>query len=329
MTKNLLPAAVAAVLLWACSGGTPGGEAAANAAEVDPASLCVSSSCGLKTRLVAIPNAENTLFTPDGRLFVSGGTNVFEVTKDAAGAFHAAPLYAGSCNFTGMALRGSVLYVTCFDLRLYAADTSQAKPALKPIWNLSGMSAPNGVAQGPNSEVYIVDGPLSQHLPSPKIVRLEFDSADPLKVARQTDWLPSGLQFPNGLTIKGDTLYITDSTPLPPVLTRILSVQIMPDGSPGPLRVVASLDLGIPDDLTTVGADLLVALYSTGSVALIGADGKVVAQTDPLTLDLPSSVKLGQPPMFAPTDLVITEKGLLDVAENSSFGNALSVFRRK
>lgn len=329
MRMNRRCAAVAAAL-WCgvsagCGSSSPGD---AGTAPVDPATLCVASSCGSKTRLLDISGAENTLFTPDGRLFVSGDSNVYEVTRDATG-YHAAPLYDGSCNFTGMARRGNILYVSCFDLRLYALHLDQAKARLQPIYNLTGMAAPNGMTDGPQGELYLVDGPLSSsQLPSPKIVRLRFDPSDPLKVTEQRTWLSQGVGMPNGLTRRDGTLYFSTSSTLPPALGQVNSVEIQADGTPGPVRTLSTL-ASVPDDLSVVGGDLLLALYSAGAIALVGADGAIISQTAPLSFDLPSSVNTGQPPLFEPTDLVVTEKGVVGADQTGPlFGNALSVYRR-
>ena len=312
-------------MLAACgSGSAP----ATTSQAVDPAALCVSSGCGTKTRLLEIPNAENTLFTPDGRLFVSGGSNTYEVMHDAAG-WQAAPLYDGSCNFTGMAQRGNILYVACFDLNLYALDLTQAGALLRPIYNLAGMAAPNGMTSGPDGELYLTDGPLStSQLPSPKIVRLDFDPADPLKVTRQTTWLSQGVGLPNGLTRRDRTLYFSTSSILPPALGQVNSVAIQVDGTAGAVQTFSSIVASVPDDMSVVGDDLLLALYSEGAITLIGPDGSIIAQTAPLSFDLPSSVKTGRPPLFDPNDLVVTEKGVVGVDQTGSlFGNALSVYR--
>ena len=66
-------------------------------------SLCVASDCGELLTLAAVPDAENLLFTPDGRLFVSGGTNVFEVVRDGDTSVALTALSATDCNFTGLA----------------------------------------------------------------------------------------------------------------------------------------------------------------------------------------------------------------------------------
>lgn len=294
----------------------------------DPSTLCVASSCGSKTQLVSIPGAENTLFTPEGRLFVSGSSNVYEITRNDAG-WHATPIYAGTCNFTGLAQRGDVLYAACFDGNLYAARLSDQPPALKAIHAL-GLHAPNGMTTGPDGALYIANGPLATSaLPDPRIVRLRFDLADPMKVSEQSDWLTTGLLGPNGLQRRGNTLLVSDSDPTAAVsLGQIKSVAIQPDGSAGKPQVLSSFQ-SIPDDFSVAGEDLLTAFYSNGQIALIGADGSVLSQTDLLSFQNPSSVKPGQPPLFAADDLVVTEKGVVGLPPTPGYGSMLSVFHRR
>lgn len=288
--------------------------------------LCVASACGTKTRLVTIPDAENLLFTPSGRLFVSGGVNVYEITRSGTG-YAATPLLEGSCNFTGLALRGEVLYANCFDGRLYAARLT-AQPKLAAIHTL-GLSAPNGLATGPEGELYLVNGPLATNaLPSPKIVRLKFDANDPLKVVEQSDWLVlnAAQSQPNGVQVRGRTLYFSESSA--PTQGRIQRVAIGNDGRAGTPEVfVASLD-SLPDDFSLPDERLLAAQYSAGRIALYDASGKLVSATDALSFESPSQVRLGQPPLFAATDVLVTEKGLLG-ENDSTNGNVLSVFRTK
>ncbi|MGH8506862.1 MAG: hypothetical protein ACRETM_13020 [Stenotrophobium sp.] len=291
---------------------------------VDPSTLCVASSCGVKTQLVDIPSAENTLFTTDGRLFVSGSDDIYEVTRDAAG-WHATGLSGKGA--TGLAQRGDVIYAASFDGNLYAARLSDTPPVFKAIHAL-GMSLANGMATGPDGALYIVNGPLGAALPDPKIVRLRFDPADPMKVTEQTDWLTSGLSFPNGLQRRGNTLLFSDSDALTATLGAIRAVEIQADGSPGPVKTLGTFP-SLPDDFSTVGDDVLAAFYSNGQIALIGADGRILSQTDLLSFQNPSSVKLGQPPLFSADDLVVTEKGIIGLPPTPGYGSMLSVFRRK
>ncbi|MFA5939351.1 MAG: hypothetical protein WC809_08345 [Sinimarinibacterium sp.] len=308
------------VLLLAACGNNHDGDPGST--PLDPATLCVSSTCGSKTALLTIPDAENILFTPSGRLFVSGGTNVFEVVAAAGGGYEALAIYDGSCNFTGLALRGNVLYANCFDGQLYAARLTAA-PALAPIHALD-LAAPNGLVDGPDGELYLVNGPLATSaLPDPKIVRLRFDPADPFKVTEQIDWFSDGLLGPNGIQRRGRTLYVSNTGP--GVLGEIRSVEIGADGAPGASAQFASFD-SIPDDFSVIGDYLLTSWYSNGQIALIGPDGSVVQNTDPSSFDSPSQVRAGQPPLFEPTDLLVTEKGVIGESSSGN-GDRLSVFR--
>jgi len=291
---------------------------------VTPASLCVASSCGSKTRLVTIPDAENLLFTPNGRLFVSGGTNVFEIGKSGS-VFTATPLLEGSCNFTGLALRGEVLYANCLDGQLYAARLT-AQPRLAAIHRY-GLASPNGLAAGPDGELYAVNGPLATSaLPDPKIVRLRFDPIDPLRVTEQSIWLALDplLSQPNGVQVQGRTLYFSESSA--PTQGRITTVDIQADGRPGTPQVLTSFN-SLPDDFSLSGGLLLASYFSSGQIGLFNASGALVSTTDPMSFDSPSQVRLGQPPLFAPTDVLVTEKGLIGENESTN-GNVLSVFRR-
>jgi sugar lactone lactonase YvrE len=317
---------VCTALLAACDNNVGGDAPVAStpaASGVMPSDLCVASSCGTKIPIATIQQAENIWFTPDGRLFVSGSENVFEITK-SGDTYTATPIFKGTANFGGMSQRGDVLYVTCFtDGHLYATHLG-AQPQLQSIQDLQ-MSSPNGMTDGPDGELYITNGPLASSLPDPRIVRVRLDPADPMHVVDQADWLTSGLSFPNGITRVGRTLFFMDSTPVPPTLGMLKRVDIGADGSASAVQTLATFT-SLPDDLSVVGDSLLVAMYSTGAIALYQQDGTLVSQTDPLSFDNPSQVKLARSPMFEPTDLLVTEKGLIE--DNvTPRGDRLSIYR--
>jgi hypothetical protein len=312
------------VVLNACGGTDSPSDSGATLTDPVPADLCVASSCGTKTQLLSIPQAENIFFTPDGRMFVSGSTNVFEITHPG-NAYKATPIFDGTGNFGGMAQRSDVLYVTNFtDGSLYATQLT-AQPALQKIHTLH-MASPNGMAAGPDGELYINNGPLStSSLPDPRMVRIRIDANDPMKVIEQTNWLTHDLSFPNGLARAGRSLFFTDSTVLPPTLGLIKRVDINDDGSPGAVTTIATFT-SLPDDLSVVGDALLVAFYSGGAIALFKQDGTLISQTDPLSFEFPSQVKLARSPIFGPTDIVVTEKGVVG-DDITPLGDKLSVFR--
>ncbi|AXQ30258.1 hypothetical protein D0B54_16960 [Solimonas sp. K1W22B-7] len=324
MRTRTWPALAATLLLAACGGDSgSGGSDDGRNGTVDPATLCVDSSCGEKTVLLTIPDAENLLFSADGRLFVSGGTNVYEITR-SGNEWAATALYDGSCNFTGLAIQRNTLYANCFDGKLYAARLT-AQPQLQAIHDL-GIAAPNGLSDGPGHTLFMANGPFSPtSLPNPQLRRVTLDPADPLKVVAEDLWTREGLLGPNGVQRKDNTIYVSN-TGLGG-LAELRAYDIQADGSAGPGRQVASF-LSLPDDFSIVGDSFLVAGFGTSQIALIGPDGTLTSSTSLLSFSFPSQVRVGRPPLFAPTDLVVTEKGIL--GDNvSPIGNRLSVFRRK
>lgn len=309
-------------LLAMLAGCNDGGQADTGAA-VDPATLCVASDCGSKVTLVDIPSAENILFTDDGRLFVTGD-NVYEIRRDGD-TWTATPLSATSDGFTGLAQIGDVLYANSFNGFLHAARLT-ARPEMQQI-HAWGQPQANGLAAGPDGELYSVFS-VSFGLPlNGRILRLRLDPADPFRVVEQSEWLSGGgVRILNGLQRRGRALLFSASEVLPPALGKIMSAEILADGSAGEPQTLASFP-GIPDDFSVVGDALLAAVYSNNQILLIGADGRIVSQTRPLSFDNPSQVRAGRPPMFETDELLVTEKGLIGLPPTPGYGSRLSLFR--
>lgn len=295
-----------------------------------PPDVCVSSDCGEKSRLVEIPGAENLFFSNSGRLFVSGNDNVYEIDRsdidDSYTATAIAPATSVS-GYGGMAQRGDTLYVNSLEDGGLYATTLDEEPSLNLIHPM-GLASANGLVDGPQGELYVVNGPLAVTLalPAPKIVRLRFSDSDPLQVVEQSDWLSTGTTFPNGIARIGNTLFITGSALIPPTVGVVQRIEILADGSAGEAETIANFG-SLPDDLSVAGNALLVSFFSSGYIALIDQDGTTISQTDLLSFDSPSQAKLGQPPLFSNDEILVTEKGLL-LPNPLPYGNALSVFTR-
>lgn len=337
MRLILVPAIIAS--LAACGGGgssndfdVGGGNSTVNAAD-----LCVSNDCGEAIQLIAIPDAENILFAPDGRLFVTGGQNVYEIRKATDDSFSATPLVDQQCSFTGMAIRGNVLYANgCYN-KLFAGEMS-ATPVLTAIFDYTGMCIPNGMATGSDGNLYVVDEPLVANppqnclQPDPKIVRLTIDPSNPMHVAHEEVWVqgsPAGtlflgqgnvLRFPNGIVRDGNIFYATDGG-------SVFSVELLPDGSAGPVTPLF-FEPTAHDDLGLGGVDgLLVSDFFKGRILLLSRTGELLQETTPGTFTAASSVRLGQLPMFQPTDILVTDKGV--IGDNSLPIDFLTLFRRR
>ena len=312
---------LSALLLAACHDSEPAG--GSSTAGATPETLCVTTSCATRTVLLDIPGAENLLFTPEGRLFVSGSENVYEVTR-RDGNWLANPLAATNCNFTGLAQIGNTLYANCFSGELYAATLS-AQPQFVPIHTLA-LSSANGLSSGPDGELYAVNGPVgTAGLPDPKIVRLRLNPANPLEVIEQTDWLATGeLTFPNGIQRRGRRLYYTQSDVLGIAPGVLMSVDVGSDGSAATPKIMGYFD-AVLDDFGLAGDRFLLTDYAGGRVALMNAAGEIEQQSLPASFDNPSAIKLSQPPMFNPGEILVTEKGVIGLPPTPGYGNVLSV----
>ncbi len=330
-------AIVLALLLTACAGGGDGtgSGTGGGTTSVDSSTLCVSSSCGDRTVLLDIPAAENQIFTPDGRLFISAGSGLYEITKDGNGAF-AAGLITDECGFTGMAIIGDILYVNCGTGAFYAARLEPTLQ-LQQIFTIEGMCISNGMAAGPDGNLYVVDEPLNVNPPAncvppdPKIVRLNVDPADPFHILGQEVWVqgsPAGLlflglnnvlRFPNGLVSQGNRFFGTDGG-------SVYRVDMMPDGSAGKVELLF-WEATAHDDLGLAGDALVVTDFFKGRIFLLSQEGELLQETNPALFEFPSSARLGRAPMFEPTDVIVTETGVL--GDQSLPLDHLSVFRRR
>lgn len=321
MILKRLTASLSILLLAACSDSTTGSPSGGAVAP-----LCIASDCTEAALVASVPDAENLLFTPDGRLFVSGGTNVFEVVRTGAASVELTALSATDCNFTGLAQRDETLYASCGSGELYAGQLTES-PELTPIYTYVDTALPNGMATAADGALYVVDGPLPGNggLPSPKILRLRFADNDPMMVVEQSTWLEAPLAFPNGLVRRGDQLYLTDADLLPPTLGVVRSVQIEADGSAGAVTTLATFN-SVLDDLTVAGEDLIVTEYTSGRVVRLAPDGSERSATDLDGYSFPSSVIVGREPMFQPSEWLVTEKGVLGDT-SSMAGNQLTLMR--
>lgn len=316
---------IASVLLLAMLAACSGGDSHTDTALPEPQDLCVDTGCGRLETLLRIPDAENLLFSDDGRLFVSGGENVYEVARAESGLI-ATPLSASGCNFTGLAIRAETLYAACFDGQLYAAPLTAVAQlaAITPL----GIAAPNGMAVGPDDALYIINGPVATTaLPDPKILRVALAPGSPLQATDVSVWLEGGMLAPNGLQADGDQFYFSESGL--PDIARVRRLTWTAEG-PGPIETVASF-IGVPDDFSLLpsadGPYLLVPDFGLGGLRLFAPNGDTQAALPPLTLRFPSQARRGQPPLFSSDEILITEKGVLGDTV-SPIGNRLSVFRR-
>ncbi|HSW11712.1 MAG TPA: hypothetical protein VLI06_02660 [Solimonas sp.] len=331
---------LALLMLAACSSGGGGDSARAGAtAEPDPKTICITADCGDKTVLAHVPEAENLIFTDDGRLFVTGW-ELYEIIKHADGTFEAVVIPADgehSQSLGGLAIRDGVLYMNDETGRgLWAARLGPtASMRLSKIHQYSGFPTPNGLAFGPDGALYSTSGPTPDLATLTSVVRTHIDPQDPFKVLDEEKVFgtrllgPNGLlELPgaNGLLLRGNTFYIVGYLSSGLQLSAVHAFDVSADGTVGELRRVASSN-GTYDDIEVIGDRVLIANNFLNSLLMFDLEGKLLADSGPI-FDGPAALTWGRPPMFAPTDIVIAERGLLGEGQSDN-GNALSVFRHK
>lgn len=276
--------------------------------------------------LLPVPDAENMIFSPDGRLFVSGGQSVVEIVK-INDEFKANVVSDAICNFTGLTIARNTLYANCGDGTLWAGELNKTPMRLTSVFNFENMAFANGLTSGTDGRtLYAVDGPVSSSaLPTPKIVKITLSANNPLQVDNQSTWLDLAGRFPNGIQRSGRLLYFTDSEI--PTLGRLNVVPIRPDGAAGMPSVIATLG-SLPDDFSILSDGFAVSFFLTGQVVKLNLQGEQIDGFDPFTFSTGTSqVIQGRPPMFLRTDLLVTEKGILGEQE-SEIGNQLTLVRK-
>lgn len=291
--------------------------------------LCLLTACGDVTPITTVPDAENSLITSEGRLFVSGSFNLYEITKNEDGIFENHRLVEDDYYFMGLDEYKGSLYALRTGKGLNAmlkpepalviGDLSAINPSdeARPSEDifteipLPDMAMPNGLTIDSQGHIFISD------TMGGKIVRFDISEDDPTNVDGPYDCGLTGLMAPNGLVVDGSYLYITD-------VGSVKKAEILKGGSLGPMKTLFSGRVYL-DDLTVFQGTLVVCDYMSGTIFQLSAQGKILRETKLETFAFPSSVNIAHGPMFETGDIVVTEKGVL-YEPNTSFGNRVVVF---
>lgn len=298
------------------------------------------SGCGSESQTVVegVPDAENLLFTEDGRLFVSGGKNVFEIVKKPDGSFIKLDTFHGDCTVEGIIIRDNYLYGVCNNLGssdflksfliggeivpMNSAITDSSTDGVHPTMTLSSISPladvqiANGMEVDNEGNLYFSDSGDSRIL---KIVL-----SDPTTVADLQVWAENFEYFANGIKWVGDRLYTTAMKS--GTITALFGyIERQPDGSGGNFTPIYERKSTVLDDFLPTKDGFLLTDYLKGTLVYL-QEGKVIAETPKDTFYSPTAVIIGQPPMFNNDVVLVTEKGII-FEQNSMQGNKLGLYQ--
>lgn len=317
--------------------------------------VALTTGCVDKTSITHIGDAENILFTTDGRLIVSGGDNIYQVTG-SNGNYSKRALYLNNdgheieCNFTGIAQKDNWVISSCVETKwviftnnhLVAANLDDQNIQFKRITPNSNdpydsLFLPNGIAFGPSGDLLVADYNMFSASGIAK-VELDFSGDLPNVVSVEKDFvgINHGISSPNGVRVDGDYLFVSDGN-------AVKRFQFDEAGNV-PTHIEknglteANETLVWQGGLATIVDDIMpycggVALTSFLGGKIIYVEREVDSQgnesfheltdTGALAFSSPSSLAVGQPPLFSGYQVLVTEKGLLQET-GSDFGNRLS-----
>ncbi|MCP4115747.1 MAG: hypothetical protein GY737_10145 [Desulfobacteraceae bacterium] len=186
-----------------------------------------------------IPDAENSIFHEDGTLFITGGKNMYKISKSGDGQYESLELFNEQATFSGMAIYDHFLYViyskiafdinyhetikealysgqtfceildtiknTVVEKKILVADLDENEIVFTEFCTLEEMFIPNGMAVDSTGRLYVTD---ETFVPLGKILRISKNQG----VIEKEIWMDkdSGAVSPNGIAINNDILYFTD-----------------------------------------------------------------------------------------------------------------------
>lgn len=283
-------------------------------------SALLISACKLdQNKIVDIDDAENLLYTDDGRLIVSGKKNIYLVSHDAAG-YHKKELYPeGGCMFDGIAQWGKWVFATCnrglTPWKLFAAGLQDNGDIhFAEIGTLPGFILANGMAFSPQGDLLMADTNIAAttNFGLAKI-KINHDAMpdynDPNPVFDATKiigsinkkWLDLN---PNGVRVKGNFLYVT-------ALNRVLKYKLDANGEVLTEQVLATQNAYL-DDLYPLCGGAIVANFSLGSIFYVDKNGYINPnyRTEANSLGGPTAVLISKEGLYSPAPLIVTETGI-------------------
>ena len=284
-----------------------------------------------KQKIVTLADAENMLFTDNGRMLATGGEGIYEITKNN-NIYSKTALYPeDQCQFTGMAQYDDWVFTVCskglFKATILAAKVVDEQPIyFEKLADLDGFVLANGIAFSPQGELLIANYNVLGW-PKMGVAKLPINhqvltnsiegqlNGNAILGDLQHNWLAGN---PNGIRVAGNTLFTSEGGS---VYKHSMNEQGVVSN-----RTRLSHHTTITDDIAPLCGGAIVTNFVTGSIYYVDANGYEDKnyRTNKLTFVGPSSVIIPQGNLFSANQLLVTEKGVLGDTI-SPIGNQISV----
>jgi sugar lactone lactonase YvrE len=318
--------------------------------------VALTTGCVDKQTVTHVGDAENILFTTDGRLLVSGGKNIYQVTK-SGDQYQKQALYTDrygneiKCNFTGIAQKDNWVFSSCVETKwlvftnnhLLAADLtaeqlkfSRISPTKSDPYD--SLFLPNGLAMSPTGDLLVADYNLFAASGIAKVT-IDYSGSYPAlsSVEKNVVGVNHGLSSPNGIRVTDDKLFVSDGNSVKRYQfdgAGNIPTHVEKNGLTETNETIVWKGglATIVDDIMPYCGGVALTSYLGGKLIYvkqsIDEEGNETfveyKDTGALAFNSPSALAIGQAPLFSGYQLLVTEKGLLQET-GSSFGNRLSV----
>jgi len=270
-----------------------------------------------------VNEAENLFFTEEGRLFVSGVEDIYEIERAADGTYTKTDHFDGDCVVEGIVRRQSYLYGVCWTLQpdlstrafLIAGELTD-DPDFRIIAELDKDVVPNGMTVDPEGRVYV-----TYTTSVGQIVRLTF--AEPLALKSKELWV-SQLPNVNGIKYLDGALYVTLLSEA--LMGQFVRIAVRADGSAGKPETLYERWFAVLDDVLPFEDGFVISDFLKGTLIFWSRERGAYAETPAGTFFGPTSLAQGKPPMFDERQLIVAEKGNFLIRDETR-GDLLSAYR--
>lgn len=270
-----------------------------------------------------VNEAENLFFTEDGRLFVSGAEDIYEIKRGADGRFTKTDYFAENCVVEGIVRSQNYLYGACWTLQLDLSVQSYLiggelteRPAFHIIGSLAKDVVANGLTVDPQGRVYV-----TYTTGSGEIVRLTFTA--PLQLPRKESWARD-LPNVNGIKYLNGAVYVTLLNDA--LASELVRIPVLADGSAGKPEKLYERWLTVLDDLAPFEDGFIITDFLKGTLIFWHPTRGAYAETPAGTFYGPTALAQGRPPLFTPQQLLVPEKGNFLVRDERR-GDLLSLYQ--